>query len=216
MDCAVFDLDGTLLDTLADIASACNTVLAWHGYPQHPLEAYRQMVGNGFDRLVERAVPQDRKPDAGALAALTLETRQYYASHIMEFTRPYPGMPEALATLKDRGFRLGALSNKPDEMTRELIASFFPGVFAQVRGAMPDVPLKPDPQALLAMYAALGATRKAYVGDSNVDMQTAKNAQAYPVGVAWGFRGPAELAEAGAAVVLDSPAELASLVIPVG
>lgn len=214
MDGAVFDLDGTLLDTLADIGTACNTVLARHGYPQHPLAAYRQMVGSGFDKLVDRAVPQDRKPDACALAKLTQEARHYYAEHMMEQTRPYPGMEQALQLLLERGFRLGALSNKPDAMTQALIQHYFPGIFTAVQGARPDMPLKPDPQALLAMYAGLSTTRNAYVGDSNVDMQTAHNAGAYAVGVAWGFRGSAELADAGAGIILISPAELGGLTIP--
>lgn len=214
MQSAVFDLDGTLLDTLADIAAACNTVLSRHAYPQHPLAAYQQMVGNGFDVLIERATPADRKPDASGLADLTREARQYYSGHMMERTRPYPGITEALQRLVDRGFKLGVLSNKPDEMTCALIQRYFPGLFSAVRGARPDLPLKPAPEALLRMLADFHSSRCCYIGDSNVDMQTAHNAHIYAVGVAWGFRGTAELVAAGADLIIDSPAQLGGLTIP--
>lgn len=210
----VFDLDGTLLNTLADIGSACNAILGRHDYPQHPLEAYRQMVGNGFDKLLERATPADRKPDACAMADLVAETRRYYAEHILERTRPYPGIVNALKALKKRGCMLGVLSNKPDEMTLKLICHFFPGIFDAIQGARPDVPLKPDPLALNAMLNHFKSSPNAYIGDSNVDMITAKNAGVYPVGVAWGFRGEAELADSGARIVLEKPEQIALLTIP--
>lgn len=215
--CCVFDLDGTLLDTLADIAAACNTVLARHGYPQHPLAAYAAMVGDGFAMLLRRAAPRDRPPDQEELAALTKEARAVYAGRMTAETRPYPQMPETLAMLAEQGKNLGVLSNKPDNLVCGLIAHYFPDIpFWAVRGALPDQPLKPDPACLLAMLAKAGATaaEACYIGDSNVDMLTAKNAATAGIGAAWGFRGEAELLAAGATLVINQPQELLSLTIP--
>lgn len=214
MKTVVFDLDGTVLDTCADIALACNTVLARRGYPQHPLAAYRQMVGNGFDVLVRRAVPADENMSQRLLAEIAKEARACYAEQMLERTRPYPGIPEALRHLQACGITLALLSNKPDAMTTTLISHFFPEIhFAKVQGALPDLPLKPDPAALLAMLKELEAplATACYVGDSNVDMLTARNAQIYAVGVAWGFRGIAELESAGADLIARQPDDLGKL-----
>lgn len=212
-----FDLDGTLLDTLADIASACNTVLATHGYPQHPVAAYARMVGDGFAMLLRRAAPPDRPPDQEALAALTKEARAVYATRMTEQTRPYPQMQETLAALAAVGKKLFVLSNKPDNLTTALTAHYFPGIaFCAVRGAMPDQPLKPNPSCLLELLAAadVSADAACYIGDSAVDMLTAKNAALAGIGAAWGFRGKAELAAAGATLVIDEPRELLDLMVP--
>ena len=208
----LFDLDGTLLDTLADLASACNRMLAQHGWPGHPVDAYRRMIGNGFVKLVERALPPDILPalSAGQLDRLVREGKDEYSAHLKDATRPYPGMPEAVAELHARGCRLGVLSNKPDPQTRELVEAFFPGRFHAVHGGRPGVPLKPDPAAAAAMLGELGADRRSawYVGDSDVDMITARAAGLAAIGVAWGFRGEAEVAGAGAFRVVRHPAEL--------
>ena len=216
MDAAFFDLDGTLLDTLADIGGACNRMLAAHGFPQHTIPAYATMVGNGFTRTVERALP------GGVLAALspeeleelTAEARAQYAAHLYEHTEPYPGMAEALAKLAESGMVLAVLSNKPDAWTAPIIHHFFPDIpFARIHGARAGLPLKPDPHVPLAMLAGLGleAARCAYVGDSDVDMLTARNAGMLPVGATWGFRGAAELRAAGARLLATRPLELPEL-----
>lgn len=210
----VFDLDGTLLNTMADIGSACNEVLERHGYPGHPLPAYARMVGNGFDVLVRRALPADRMPDAAALAEITAETRSWYAGHMTTHTQPYAGMSETLASLARQGCGLAVLSNKPDAMCKELIPHYFPDIpFAHVQGALPEMPLKPDPASLLALLELMRADRAqaCYVGDSNVDMITARNAGVAGIGAAWGFRGAVELREAGATLVVAEPADLAGL-----
>ncbi len=210
----IFDLDGTLLNTMADIGSACNEILARHGYPRRSLPAYAHMVGNGFDILVRRALPQDRLPDAETLDSLTIEARQYYSEHMMEHTEPYPGMPQALTKLAEHGCNLAVLSNKPDAMSAQLIPHYFPDIpFVFVQGALPDVPLKPDPAGLLAMLAKMNTDKSdaCYVGDSDVDMFTARNARVTGIGAGWGFRGPGELAGAGADRVLDEPLELVGL-----
>ena len=219
MEAAFFDLDGTLLDTLADIGGACNRMLAAHGFPQHAIPAYASMVGNGFTLTVERALP------AAVLAALTPEEREeltaearaQYAAHLYDHTAPYAGMPEALAELSEKGVVLGVLSNKPDAWTEPIIRHFFPDIpFALIHGARAGLPLKPDPHVPLAMLAGLGreAARCSYVGDSDVDMLTARNAGMLPVGAAWGFRGAAELRAAGARLLVARPAELPELLCP--
>lgn len=219
MDAAFFDLDGTLLDTLDDIGSACNRMLAAHGFPEHPLPAYATMVGNGFTRTVERALP----PEVGAglsaerREAFVNEARAQYAAHLFDHTLPYAGIPEALAALAARGLKLAVLSNKPDAWTVEIIRHFFPQIpFALVRGALPESPLKPDPQVPRAMLAGLGLApaRCAYVGDSDVDMLTARNTGMLPVGAAWGFRGRDELMQAGARLLPSQPADLPELLCP--
>ena len=219
MDAAFFDLDGTLLDTLDDIGGACNRMLAAHGFPQHALPAYATMVGNGFPRTVERALPPTvyAALSPAEREALTAEARAQYAAHLHDHTAPYAGMPEALAVLAERGLTLAVLSNKPDAWTVALIRRFFPEIpFALIRGARPDAPLKPDPQAPRAMLAELGlaAGRCAYVGDSDVDMLTARHAGMVPVGAAWGFRGATELRDAGARLLAARPAELPELLCP--
>lgn len=216
----LFDLDGTLLDTLADIGYACNTMLAAHGYPVHPDQAYRRMVGNGFGMLVRRALPPDALaelraalPAEAAVDALVRETRAVYAEHLNDATRPYDGMPQALRELARRGMRLAVFSNKPDEYTRTLVEAHFPGVFAVIRGARADTPLKPDPAGALAVMAALDAPAGQcfYVGDSDVDMHTARNAGMIGVGVGWGFRGLEEVRAAGAVRLVRHPLELPGL-----
>lgn len=213
----IFDLDGTLLDTLEDIGRACNAVLAAHGHPAHPLAAYRRMVGNGFDRLVRSALPpavlRDHAPHA--LDALVNEARLWYARHMRERTRPYEGIPEALARLARRGLTLAVLSNKPHDLTRALVSHYFPQIpFADVRGGRPGTPLKPDPAAPEAMLAQLNleAGQCFYVGDSDVDMLTARNAGMVSVGVAWGFRGLEEVRAAGARHLVNTPAQLPELI----
>ena len=219
MDAAFFDLDGTLLNSLADIGGACNRMLATHGFPEHPLAAYATMVGNGFTRTVERAMPPDILAglSRAECEALVAEARAQYAAHLFDQTAPYAGMDEALGALAHHGLVLAVLSNKPDALTVETIRHFFPHIpFALVRGARPESPLKPDPRVALDMLAELGleSARCAYVGDSDVDMQTARNAGMLPVGAAWGFRGAAELADAGARLLAAQPAELPALLCP--
>lgn len=204
----IFDLDGTLLDTLPDIAAACNETLAAHGIAPHPVSEYSRMLGNGFAALIKRAAAPLELSDA-ALAAITDDARKRYAARMTEQTRPYEGMEATLAALADHGAYLAVLSNKPDAMTVPLISHYFPGIpFARVCGAREGVPLKPHPQALLAIIQESAAENALYVGDSDVDMITARNAGCAPVGAAWGFRGADELAAAGAGKILARPREL--------
>ena len=168
----IFDLDGTLLDTLADLALACNTIMARHGWPAHETEKYRLFVGKGFARLMERVVPASVLPTLAPeeLDALVREAKDFYAAHLWEQTMPYEGIPDALQDLAARGIRLGLLSNKPDSETQLLARHFFPDRFDAVAGSRPGVPLKPDPAALYAMLATLSVSpdETVYVGDKMI------------------------------------------------
>lgn len=210
----VFDLDGTLLDTLADLAHACNTVLEKHGLPVHPTKSYRYFVGNGFRTLVNRVLPTERTFTDEEMEQLLAEARAVYARDMYRETRPYPGIPELLDALAKRGLRLCVLSNKPDAATVPLVEHFFPGVFHIVRGHLQGVPLKPDPTPLLNLLETAGVARDEvlYVGDTSVDMLTSSRAGTTGVGVTWGFRDREELAESGADVIVDTPPEILSLV----
>ncbi len=211
----VFDLDGTLLYTLPDIAAAANTMLERHGWPVHPEEAFRRFVGNGFVRLVQRAVPSEvlaaLTPEE--LDALVNEGKALYSANLWTKTRPYEGIVNALRELRAMGLRLAVLSNKPDSQTAPLVEHFFPGLVDIARGARPGVPLKPAPAAVLGLLADMGSepARACYVGDSDVDILTGLGAGMGACGVAWGFRGEEEVAKAGAMWLCRTPADLVSL-----
>ena len=206
----LFDLDGTLTNTLADISSAMNWALEKNGLPPHPEDAYRYLVGNGAVVLAQRAVRERQE-----LARRVLEDYQHqYETHSLVRTRPYPGIPELLQALENLGLPLCVLSNKPDADTRNVVSHFFPDVrFALVRGQLPDVPVKPDPGAALAIARAIGVAPGdfCYLGDTSVDMTCAHRAGMHPLGVLWGFRGREELLESGAEALLSHPLDLLPL-----
>lgn len=202
----LFDMDGTLLDTLADMAAAVNHILSVHGYPLRTVEEVRAFVGNGARKLMERALPPDVTGDA--FEALLEEYRQWYEAHACVKTAPYPGVPAVLAALHRAGVRCAVVSNKPDGATRELAARFFPGLPAF--GQQDGIPAKPAPDMVYHALAELGveASAAAYVGDSEVDVALARNAKLPLVAVSWGFRGREALEEAGAALVVHDAATL--------
>ena len=211
----IFDLDGTLVDSLDDIGAAMNRALTAHGEAAHPLPAYRHFIGDGVRLLAERALG----PGAAARPptfwdALLTTYRREYAAGIMDRTRPYPGVPALLATLAARAIPTAVLSNKPDEPTRTLVAALLGShPFVAVRGERPGTPRKPDPTSARELIAALGvpASACALLGDSHVDIETAKAAGLRALGAAWGFRGRSELEAAGADQVLAAPEELLEL-----
>jgi phosphoglycolate phosphatase len=212
----LFDLDGTLVDSLADIAAAMNHALAASGWPTHEAEAYRVFVGEGVDMLARRAMPAELAADDARRTALVQACLARYADHLFDATRPYPGVLAAIAELRARGVPMGVLSNKADLPTRRLCEALFPpGTFAAVQGQKDGVPRKPDPAAALALAAALGCPPAdvAFVGDTSIDMHTARAAGMLAVGVGWGFRAD-ELIAAGAAVVIQSADELVALAAP--
>lgn len=210
----IFDLDGTLLNTIGDLAAACNAVLARRGLPQHTYETYCHFVGNGILRLVERALPERlRTPET--VAAVRADFVAYYTAHIDLRTTPYDGIPQLLAALSARGVRLAVASNKFQAGTEKLIRRFFPSVpFAAVLGQRPGVPLKPDPAVVEEILVRTGVARERvlYVGDSGIDIETAKAAGVRAAGVTWGFRDCAELLAAGARHLAEHPSELLALV----
>ncbi|MBU3832072.1 MAG: HAD family hydrolase [Candidatus Desulfovibrio faecigallinarum] len=211
--CFVFDMDGTLLDSLADLALACNTMLERHNLPVHPVQSYRVFVGNGFKKLIERALGGNPAPGSPKFEALMQEAKTFYSEHMCVHTKPDEGIVSMLHALGEQGTVLAILSNKPDPLTSSLAEDFFPSTFALVRGQRPNVPLKPNPEAVLAMIDELGFAKGdvAYVGDTATDMQTARNAGLFAIGVTWGFRDKKELEDNGADVVVHHPSELVGL-----
>ncbi len=206
----IFDLDGTLLDTLEDLAASMNTVLERMGWPVHPVDAYRCFVGNGVAMLVQRALPEDQRRES-IIEQCVQAMRREYARRWAEQTRPYAGVTELLEKLAAGDAPLNILSNKPHDATQEMVRHFFPKTpFRIVAGAVADKPRKPDPTVALEMAEKLGIAPEAtlFVGDSNTDMQTAKAAGMTALGAAWGFRGREELLTSGADSVLDAPLEL--------
>jgi phosphoglycolate phosphatase len=209
-DAVIFDLDGTLADTLDDIAAAMNAVLAGRGLPGHEPAAYRLMIGLGLRNLVHEALPAALRDDETTAACLD-EMVAEYRRHLLDRTRLYDGIAELVARLRDEQLGLAVLSNKADELTQRIVAALFaPGTFDMVLGARPDLPRKPDPTAALQVAARLGVTpaRIAYLGDSAVDMRTAVAAGMIPVGATWGLRGRDELEAGGARLLLDHPLDL--------
>lgn len=206
---AIFDLDGTLLDTLEDLADAANEALAAAGLPPHPVDAYRIFVGDGIQTLVRRIVPTDGAEEK-VTEVLTLY-RAAYGRRWKNKTRPYDGIPEMLTALTQRTVRMAVLSNKPQRFTELCMAHHLPGfAFAPVLGQREEVPRKPHPAGALEIAEKLGLSpgEIAFVGDTRTDMDTATAAGMVPVGVTWGFREVEELRAHGARVIVHHPLEL--------
>jgi phosphoglycolate phosphatase len=209
----LFDLDGTLLDTLADIASCTNLVLAELGLPPHPPEAYKRFVGGGLTELLERAFPA-RVLRGPGLQARARRFEELYERHSGDETRPYPGVARMLSAVARRGLPMAVASNKPQRFTEQCLSALLPRWrFAAVRGARPGIPLKPDPAGPLAAARAMGMGPGAvlYLGDAGVDMQAAVAAGMFPVGALWGFRDAEELKRCGARALVRRPGELLAL-----
>jgi len=210
----IFDLDGTLLDTLADLADSMNTVLAAAGHPTHPQAAYRYFVGEGMETLVRRTLPEACRT-AAEVAARFADMREEYGERWAATSRPYAGIPDMLTALNDRGLPLAVLSNKPDDFTRLTVDTLLADWdFAEVRGMRNDTPAKPDPTGATAIARTLGvpANSVLYVGDTATDMKTGTAADMITVGVTWGFRARDELAAHGAHRVIDEPMQLLALI----
>ena len=209
----IFDLDGTLLNTIDDLATSTNYALQCAGYPQHDLFAYRYFVGNGINKLIERALPYDKKTES-EIARLRKDFVEYYGKHMCDLSRPYEGIVSLLEALQERGIALAVASNKYQEATRKLIARFFPQIdFAVVFGQREGIPVKPDPAIVYDILRVTGVEKEEtlYVGDTNVDMTTAINSGVRSVGVTWGFRPQLELEESGAKAIVHHPDEILSL-----
>ena len=210
----IFDLDGTLLDTLEDLAISTNHALAQNGFPQHDTEAYRFFVGNGITKLMERALPEDQRNEKTVLR-VRQDFVDYYSMHNMDYTKPYPGIPELIDDLQKQGLRMAVASNKYQAATGKLIDRYFPaGTFAAVHGQREEIPPNPDPTIVRNILTEPGFTSAdtLYVGDSSVDMRTAANSGLRSVAVTWGFRPRKELEENGAMFVIDRPEQLLEIV----
>ncbi|MDX9834445.1 MAG: HAD family hydrolase [Desulfobulbus sp.] len=209
----LFDLDGTLLDTLEDLAVAANRALVSLGLPAHPVAAYRLFVGDGLRILAERLLPEAQRT-VTLIDALVAAFEREYSRNWNERSAPYAGIPEMLDQLTDDGYRLSVLSNKPDAFTRLCVEQLLPRwTFAPLLGQRSGVPKKPDPAGALEITAelALKPAEVLYLGDTATDMLTARAAGMEAIGVLWGFRAADELREAGAHHLIGHPAELAPL-----
>ena len=206
----IFDLDGTLLDTLGDLAASVNYALRTHGMPEHSIDDVRRFVGNGVRKLMERAIPDGA--DNPRFDETFATFRQYYMAHSLDTTRPYEGIPETLATLKVRGCHLAVVSNKMMAATLALCHHFFPDTIEVAIGEdeAAGIRRKPAPDTVFAALKALGVGKEdaAYVGDSDVDIQIARNASLPCISVLWGFRDRDFLISHGAQTFITHPAEL--------
>lgn len=208
----IFDLDGTLVDTIADLGTATNAALAAKGLPQHEQEAFRGMVGHGVRNLVKQAMPESMRADDRAVDALLKLFLAYYIEHLDDRSRPYPGIPELLADLQAAGVQLGVASNKFQAGAEKLIGRMFPGIaFAAVLGGRPGAPLKPDPAVVDEIRLRAGVSREEtlMVGDSGADIAAAEAAGVACVAVSWGFRSREALAAAPR--IVDTAQELRTL-----
>ncbi len=210
----IFDLDGTLLNTIGDLAVSCNHMLEMRGLPQHTYERYCSFVGNGIMRLVERALPEHLRTEEYVKAARR-DFIDHYIDHIDIRTRPYDGIPQAVEALARSGMKLAVASNKFQAGTEKLIRRYFPGTdFVAVCGNREGVPLKPNTALVDMIIAQAGVVRAecVMVGDSAIDMLTARNAGIASVGVSWGFRDRAELKQSGAGHIADTPEQMLRII----
>lgn len=211
----IFDLDGTLLDTIEDLANATNHALSQFRFPVHPVEAYRFFVGNGVNKLLERAAPEVHR-NADTVSMLKHEFIKYYVTHAEDCTKPYPGIPELLTELAQKDIRLAVASNKMHDATVQLVKKYFPDIeFTAVFGQRDGFPIKPDPEILDTIINNAGIEKNEilYVGDSGVDVMTALNAKVPFMGVLWGFRPRKELEELGAKQFAETTKDILDFIV---
>lgn len=209
----VFDLDGTLLNTLDDLGNAVNRVLKKNGFPIHTMDTYRYLVGDGVPTLITRALPEDKRNE-DIIHACSREFREDYKQNWNVKTRPYDGIAEMLDALTAHGLKMTILSNKPDFYTKQCVTALLPKwVFEVVLGQRDSVPQKPDPAGAMEIvdYLKISPESFLYLGDTAVDMKTATTAGMYPVGALWGFRSKEELQENGAQVLIKKPQQILNL-----
>ena len=211
----IFDLDGTLLNSLEDLADSCNYLMRKYGFPEHPLDSYRYFVGDGIHKLVERILPEDRRqPDF--VEQVFQEMVAYYDLHKEDKTVPYPGIVETLEALQEQKVMLAVASNKVNKAMMPLMEHYFPTIrFAAVLGQREGIPVKPNPQIVfdILKMAGVSAEEALYVGDTGVDMDTAHGAGMKAVGALWGYRDRQELTEHQAEYIIAQPTELVKLTV---
>lgn len=211
---AIFDLDGTLLDTLKDLAYACNFALKTYGFPEHQIEEYKYFLGDGTYKLVERALPENKR-EPEIISKVLAEFNKYYEKHKNDFTKPYQGIEELIVALKEAQIKMAVFSNKPHEFAIEIVKRYFGNNFDIVFGKRDGYPAKPNPITVIEAlnYFKCQKIEAIYIGDSDVDMYTGKNAGLFSIGVAWGFRDDEELLNAGANKIVYNSEELLSEII---
>ncbi|MBP3553694.1 MAG: HAD family hydrolase [Bacteroidaceae bacterium] len=212
---AIFDLDGTLLNTIADLATATNQALDACGFPTHPIEAYPFFVGNGINKLFERALPAEARTEENVLR-IRAHFLPYYDEHNADLSRPYPGIPQLLENLQAAGIQVAVASNKYHRATEKLIRHYFPTIrFAAILGQREGVPIKPHPQIVEDILALVPVSKEEviYIGDSGVDMQTALNAGVESIGVTWGFRPREELLQYSPTHLADTAKEIENIIL---
>lgn len=210
----IFDLDGTLLNSIDDLGDSCNYILEQHGFPTHPLDAYRYFVGNGVGKLVERALPEKAR-NTDFIEEIRREFVAHYSLNAENKTAPYSGILDLLTALRNEGVMLAVASNKFISGTTALVSKYFGDYeFIAVLGQREGIPVKPDPRIVYDIIEISGIDKKdiLYVGDTSVDMQTATNAGVKSIGVEWGFRPKSELIESGATYIIDNPLQIMDIV----
>ncbi len=209
---AIFDLDGTLADTLCDLADATNFALEKLGYSVHPYESYKKFVGNGVQKLCYRALPDDKKDDTERLLEIFSD---YYGRHFLDKTELYDGMKNCLDILRENNVNLAVATNKPQNFARQIVNKLLPEYnFIKILGGCSERPKKPDTAIINEILSELPENNKVFmIGDSNVDIQTAKNSGISSIGCVWGFRGRAELENAGADFIAETPSDIAEFIL---
>ena len=208
----IFDLDGTLLNTIDDLGHACNHALMQSGFPAHAIEEYPALVGNGVKNLIRRALPENERTEENVERVYTAFV-PYYDAHNADYTRPYEGIVELLQNLKQAGRTLAVASNKYQAATEKIVNQLFPSIFDVILGEREGIARKPDPQIVYDIFRMTNHTSNTtssvlYVGDSLVDMETAQNAQLPFIACSWGFVSRQQLLQAGATHIIDHPVEL--------
>ncbi|MDE6780774.1 MAG: HAD-IA family hydrolase [Ruminococcus sp.] len=209
---AIFDLDGTLADTICDLADATNYALEKLGYPVHPYSSYQYFVGNGVQKLCYRALPDNKKDDTDRLLEIF---SQYYGEHFLDKTELYSGIRETLSRLKENNVILAVATNKPQTFARQIVKKLLPEFdFVKVLGGCAERPKKPDTAIITEILSGLPADKNIFmIGDSSVDVQTAKKAGIYSIGCVWGYRGREELVNVGADFIAEKPEDIADFIL---
>lgn len=209
----LFDLDGTLVNSLADLAFAVNRALKTENFPTHEVEEFKYFVGDGMPKMVERALPEDRRDDETVARMLKL-LKDYYGNHFADFSTAYDGVPELVKELKKRGFTVAVVTNKAQNMADVVVKKFYGDMFDGIFGMREGIPGKPDPAMALIAMEELGVTPEecVFIGDSGMDVATGVNSGALPVGELWGYRAEDELRENGAKYIISRPEELLSVI----
>ena len=210
----IFDLDGTLLNTIEDLGHAANYALEKNGFATHAMASYRFFVGNGVRRLIERVVPEDCR-DNDTVETLLKDFKEYYNEHNVDFTKPYDGIDELLLTLREMDVKVAVASNKYQQAVDKIVSTMFPNIdFVAIEGQKDGINVKPDPSIVFQILAKAKVPKAEvlYVGDSGVDMETARRACVDSVGVTWGFRPEKELVEYHAMTIINNPEEILNLV----